>query len=148
MKSTIFMFILLLFFCCSLKKEKNISEEVMVIKSDANIEKIILHYVSLVDIYTSVDISCEDFEKAFVVDMQTDTITEPNEIVLVKTYIENLKKIDSLSIRSMDTRAKFYFIISALDTIEYCINSGIVYSNGIYYEISDELFDYIENFKK
>lgn len=142
------MFILLLFFCCSLKKEKNISEEVMVIKSDVNIEKIILHYVSLVDIYTSVDISCEDFEKAFVVDMQTDTITEPNEIVLVKTYIENLKKIDSLSIRSMDTRAKFYFIISALDTIEYCINSGIVYSNGIYYEISDELFDYIENFKK
>lgn len=142
-----FVSLLFSFLGCSLKKTGNVSEKVAVDEGSVVNEKVILHHVSLVDIYTTVDVNCENFETAFAVYMKKDTITESDEIVLLETYMANLKEIDSLSVVSMDTRAKLYFI-SSLDTIEYCINSGIIYSNGVYYEISEELFDYIENLNK
>lgn len=146
MKSIILMFIAFFFFCCSLKTEKNVSGEVTM-NNNADIEKIIFHHVDLLDIFTTVNIPCEVFERVFVDIMQRDTITEPNEIALIKTYVDKLRRIDSLSIKSVDTRAKIYFM-SPLDTTEYCIDGGIVYSDGVYYETSKELFDYIENVGK
>ena len=146
MKNTIFLFILPFFFCCSLKKEQNFSEEIATVKSNIDIEKVILHHVEF-DISTSVEIPCGDFERAFVTIMKRDTIMDHAQINLLKSYLDKLTIIDSLAIKSMDTRAKLYFI-SPSDTTEYCINSGIVYSNGVYYEISDELYNYIDNFEK
>ena len=89
----------------------------------------------------------KNLKRVFCDSMKKDTIVEPNEISLLETYIDNLKRIDSLSINSMDTRCKLYFI-SPSDTTEYCVDSGVVYSDGVYYEISNELYDYIEKLGK
>lgn len=146
MKNIISVMFLFPFFYYSSIIERNSSVDFAMLKRNTDINKIILHHVSLVDIYTTVDIQCEDFEKAFDNSMKKDTITDPNEIALLEKYMHDLKTIDALSTNTVDTRAKFYFISSS-DTTEYCIDSGIVYSNGIYYEISTDLFDYIGNSK-
>ena len=132
--------------CKQKQQQKNmrvISDNTVLLETNA--EKIILHHVMLIGIYTAIDIPCEDFEEIFSDIIKKDTITNSDEIYLLKTYINNLSPIDnSLSI---DTRAKLYFV-SPIDTIMFCLDSGIVYSNGNYYEISDVLFDYIENFEE
>lgn len=146
MKNILFIMLLFPFFYYSSIMKKNSSVGSAMLKRNTDIKKIILHHVSLVDIYTTVDIQCENFEKAFNNSMKKDTITNPNEIALLEKYMHDLRAIDTLSINTVDTRAKFYFISSS-DTTEYCLDSGIVYSNGNYYEISTDLFDYIENLK-
>ncbi len=146
-KNVVFLLILLLFSCCSLKTERKVSEEITMARNDVDIKMVVLHHVNLIGIFTIVDVSCEEFERVFCDSMKKDTIVEPNEISLLETYIDNLKRIDSLSINSMDTRCKLY-LISPSDTTEYCVDSGVVYSDGVYYEISNELYDYIEKLGK
>ena len=144
MKNIIYILFLLFFSCCFPKSKKNVSEQSVLFKTNTDIEKIILHHVTLVGIYTAMDIPCEDFEEAFSDIMRKDTITNRNEIDLLRTYMNNLNPISNPL--SIDTRARLYFI-SPIDTVTYCIDSGIIYSNGNYYEISDALFDYIEKFE-
>ena len=147
MKNLIYI-ILLFLFCCSSKTEKRISEKTVIHENNTDIEKIIFHHVNLIGIYTVVDIPCEDFEIAFGKDIKKDTITDKNEIALLETYMQNLKLIDdSLFSKSIDSRAKFFFVSSS-DTTVFCLNSGIVYLNNKYYKTPEALVEYIENIQK
>ncbi len=91
-KNVVFLLILLLFSCCSLKTERKVSEEITMARNDVDIKMVVLHHVNLVGIFTIVDVSCEEFERVFCDSMKKDTIVEPNEISLLETYIDNLKK--------------------------------------------------------
>ena len=148
MKNLAYIFFSLTFLiCCTPKTEKRISEKAMVYENNNDIEKIILNHVYF-GIFTIVDVPCEDFEIAFGKEVKKDTITDKNEIVLLKTYVHNLELFDdSLCRNSIDSRAKLFFI-SSLDTTIFCLDNFILYSNDKYYKTPKELVEYIENIQK
>ncbi|WP_321438344.1 hypothetical protein [uncultured Bacteroides sp.] len=115
---------------------------------NCKIEKIIVKHVGFYNHYTTVDVPCHDFEKAF--NHCTDfKVHEIKDSLAIKNFLKllcNLELRDSTIYPNIDTRAKIE-LCSQKDTLVVCLNQFLTIKDGVKYKTSEALRDFIENMK-